>query len=104
MVRAQGLGHARSETTGPDGRNLDDLAVLVELADKCGLDGHEMARLIKTDEVKRHLWANTQELIDRGLFGAPTIFVDRTDLYFGNDQLPIVRFALLRGAPAGISA
>jgi 2-hydroxychromene-2-carboxylate isomerase len=87
-----------------DGRNLDDLAVLVELADKCGLDGHEMARLIQTDEVKRHLWANTQELIDRGGFGAPTIFVDRTDMYFGNDQLPIVRFALLRGAPAGISA
>jgi 2-hydroxychromene-2-carboxylate isomerase len=87
-----------------DSRNLDDLAVLVEVADKCALDGQEMARLIQTNEVKRHLWANTQELIDRGGFGAPTIFVGRTDMYFGNDQLPIVRFALLRDAAAGMPA
>lgn len=85
-----------------DGRNLDDLALLVEVADQCGLDGREMARLMQTDDVKRHLRANTQELIDRGGFGSPTMFVDRTDMYFGNDQLPIVRFALLRGAAAGI--
>ena len=36
----------------------------------------------------------TDELIARGGFGSPTLFVDGTDMYFGNDQLPLVEFAL----------
>ena len=28
--------------------------------------------------------------------GSPTIFVDKTDMYFGNDRLPLIREALLR--------
>ena len=27
----------------------------------------------------------------RGGFGSPTIFVDKTDMYFGNDRLPLIR-------------
>jgi hypothetical protein len=30
--------------------------------------------------------------------GSPTLFVDRTDMYFGNDQLPLVRQALLKAS------
>jgi len=86
------------------GRNLDDPAVLVDIANSCGLDGREMARQIQSDAVKRHLRANTEELIDRGGFGSPTMFADRTDMYFGNDQMPIVRFALLRSAAAHMPA
>ena len=32
----------------------------------------------------------------RGGFGSPTIFIDKTDMYFGNDRLPLVREALAR--------
>ena len=32
----------------------------------------------------------------RGGFGSPTIFLDKTDMYFGNDRLPLVRDALQR--------
>jgi 2-hydroxychromene-2-carboxylate isomerase len=32
----------------------------------------------------------------RGGFGSPTVFVDRTDMFFGNDRLPLVREALQR--------
>jgi 2-hydroxychromene-2-carboxylate isomerase len=32
----------------------------------------------------------------RGGFGSPTIFIDKTDMYFGNDRLPLVREALSR--------
>jgi 2-hydroxychromene-2-carboxylate isomerase len=45
--------------------------------------------------VKAALKANTDELIARGGFGSPTIFVG-DDLYFGNDRLPLVRAAVLR--------
>ena len=32
----------------------------------------------------------------RGGYGSPTIFVDGDDMYFGNDQLPLVEAALKR--------
>ena len=40
------------------------------------------------------LRANTDELIKRGGFGSPTIFVNGSDMYFGNDRLALVRHAL----------
>jgi 2-hydroxychromene-2-carboxylate isomerase len=46
--------------------------------------------------VKAALKANTDELMARGGFGSPTIFVGRDDMYFGNDRLPLVRAALVR--------
>ena len=46
--------------------------------------------------MKNTLKANTDELMARGGFGSPTIFVDRDDMYFGNDRLPLVRAAVLR--------
>jgi 2-hydroxychromene-2-carboxylate isomerase len=76
-------------------RNLDDPAILIDVANACGLDGEALARRSQEDEVKQRLRANTQEVIDRGGFGSPTIFVDG-DIYFGNDQLPLVRQALSR--------
>ena len=46
--------------------------------------------------VKDQLKANTDEVMARGGFGSPTIFIDKTDMYFGNDRLPLVRDALAR--------
>jgi len=48
--------------------------------------------------VKAQLKANTDELIARGGFGSPTIYVNRDDMYFGNDRLPLVAQALHRSA------
>jgi 2-hydroxychromene-2-carboxylate isomerase len=76
-------------------QNLDDPAVLAAIADACGFDGEDLARRSQTDEVKQRLRANTQEVIDRGGFGSPTIFVNG-EIFFGNDQLPLVRQALAR--------
>lgn len=78
-----------------DQRNLDDPAELVAVANACGLDGTGLAEASQTQEVKDRLRATTQEAIDRGAFGSPTIFVDRDHMYFGNDQLPLVRMRLI---------
>ncbi len=74
--------------------NLDDPDILVAVADSVGLDGKAMRAKSQTDDVKALLRANTEEVIERGGYGSPTIFVDRTKMYFGNDQLPLVEFAL----------
>lgn len=75
-------------------QNLDDPDVLVAVANSVGLDGATMRARAGTDEAKALLRANTEEVIERGGYGSPTIFVDKTRMYFGNDQLPLVEFAL----------
>lgn len=74
--------------------NLDDPDVIVAVANGVGLDGEAMRAEAQSDEVKALLRANTEEVIERGGYGSPTIFVDKTRMYFGNDQLPLVEFAL----------
>ena len=46
--------------------------------------------------IKDQLKANTDEVMARGGFGSPTIFLDKTDMYFGNDRMPLIRDALTR--------
>lgn len=70
--------------------------VLEDVARGAGLDvGHLLARSEAT-EVKGRLRANTDELIARGGFGSPTMFINTNDMYFGNDRLPLVEAALAR--------
>ena len=38
---------------------------------------------------------HTDEAIARGAFGSPTIYLDKTDMYFGNDRLPLIHAKLL---------
>lgn len=79
-----------------DAKNLDDPDVLATIAEDCGLNGSELLAKIQQQPIKDRLRANTEEAIARGAFGSPTIFIDEKSMYFGNDQLPLVRQALLR--------
>lgn len=76
--------------------NLDDPEVLVAVANGIGLDGSALRVASANDGVKARLRANTDELIARGGYGSPTLFVGGEDMYFGNDQLPLVEAALQR--------
>lgn len=64
------------------------------LCDAVGMDGAAALDAIQTDAVKARLRDNTQELIDRGGFGSPTMFVNETDMFFGNDRFELVEAAL----------
>ena len=74
-----------------DQRNLDDMAECVAVADSIGLGGAALAERAVAPEIKDRLRANTEEAIARGAYGSPTIFVAGEHMYFGNDQLPLVR-------------
>lgn len=78
------------------GENIDDPEQLVAVADNAGLDGAALRAASQTDTIKLRLRTNTDELIARGGFGSPTVFVDREQMFFGNDELPLVEFALAR--------
>jgi 2-hydroxychromene-2-carboxylate isomerase len=68
--------------------------VVAEIARISGLDPEWILARAESDEIKARLRANTDELIARGGFGSPTLFIDRSDMYFGNDRLPLVEAAL----------
>jgi 2-hydroxychromene-2-carboxylate isomerase len=75
-------------------QNLDDPDVLASVATAAGLDGAAIRAASISDETKARLRTNTDELIARGGYGSPTMFVGQSDMYFGNDQLPLVEAAL----------
>jgi 2-hydroxychromene-2-carboxylate isomerase len=70
--------------------------VLAAICRQVGVDPDALFAAIEAPAIKDRLRSNTQELIDRGGFGSPTIFVGGSDMYFGNDRLTLVRAALQR--------
>ncbi|MFN0183705.1 MAG: 2-hydroxychromene-2-carboxylate isomerase [Aquabacterium sp.] len=77
-------------------QDISQDAVLAGIATDLGLDPAALLEGIQQPTVKAELKANTDELIARGGFGSPTIYVGGDDMYFGNDRLPLVRAAVLR--------
>ncbi|MBL8382759.1 MAG: 2-hydroxychromene-2-carboxylate isomerase, partial [Burkholderiales bacterium] len=77
-------------------RDISQDAVLADLCRAVGVDPDAFAAGIARADVKDALKANTDEVVRRGGFGSPTIFVG-DDMYFGNDRLPLVRAALRAG-------
>jgi 2-hydroxychromene-2-carboxylate isomerase len=78
---------------------LEDIGqrdVLTAIARETGLDPEKLLARSEAADVKDRLRANTDELIARSGFGSPTMFVNRDDMYFGNDRLPLVEAALVR--------
>ncbi len=83
-----------------DNQDISQDAVVAQLCRQVGVDEQAVFAGIAQDAVKQQLRINTEEVMTRGGFGSPTIFVDRTDMYFGNDRLPLVRAAVLRNRQA----
>jgi 2-hydroxychromene-2-carboxylate isomerase len=75
-------------------RDISSMEVILELAAECGLDPVEHRLTIESDEIRERLKTDTQDLIDRGGFGTPTMFVNETDMYFGRDRLELVASAV----------
>ncbi len=80
-------------------RDLKDIShrdVLSEICRSVGLDPDTIFARADAPDIKDRLRLNTEEVIARGGFGSPTMFVDGDDMYFGNDRLPLVEAALKR--------
>ncbi|MCA9509836.1 MAG: 2-hydroxychromene-2-carboxylate isomerase [Myxococcota bacterium] len=92
--RVAAYSRAAFEAYWGDDRDISRDDVLADVAARAGLDPARFLARIASDDVKARLRANTDELIERGGFGTPTMFVDGTDMYFGNDRLPLVQRAL----------
>jgi 2-hydroxychromene-2-carboxylate isomerase len=79
------------------GQNIDDPQVVADIAESVGVAGEALIQRTSKQDVKDRLRANTEEAIVKGAYGSPTMIVNDGQLYFGNDQLPLVRQALIAG-------
>jgi len=70
--------------------------VLRGIVEQVGIDPHEYFDKINRQDYKDRVRANTEEVMARGGFGSPTMFVNETSMFFGNDRLVLVEEELRR--------
>lgn len=76
-----------------EGKNMGEPEVVAGLLAEKGLDADALMHLSQDPEVKAELVQNTDAAVERGAFGAPTMYMDG-QMYFGQDRLDFVEEAL----------
>jgi 2-hydroxychromene-2-carboxylate isomerase len=79
-----------------DSQDISLPDVIKSVCARAGLAGDKILERGQAPEIKDRLRANTDEVIARGGFGSPTMFVNGSDMYFGNDRMELVEAALRR--------
>ena len=65
---------------------MDDPEVYVEAMNNAGLDGAALLAGTQDPQIKAKLADNTNEAVERGVFGIPSFFVG-AEMFFGKDRL-----------------
>ena len=94
--RVSAYARAVFEAYWGDLRDISRDDVLAGILERVDLDRDAFFAEIAAAETKAKLRANTDELIARGGYGSPTMFVNGDDMYFGNDRMPLVAQRLRR--------
>jgi 2-hydroxychromene-2-carboxylate isomerase len=81
-------------------KDLSQEDVLREIVTSAGMDAENFFTQIGDDRIKKKLFETTDEVIERGGFGSPTFFLNKTDMYFGNDRLELMQAAIDRSKAA----
>ena len=79
------------------GHDISERSVVLRIAADCGLTGVDFEQRADSATAAAAIETNTHELLARGGFAAPTMFVG-SDMYVGNDRVPLVESALMRAA------
>jgi len=89
------FARAAFELYWSEDRDISEDVVFGEICTRAGVQADALTARIQVPEIKDQLRANTDELIARGGFGSPTMFVGN-DMYFGNDRIVLVEETLKR--------
>jgi 2-hydroxychromene-2-carboxylate isomerase len=76
-----------------ESKNMGETEVVTEALVAAGLDAAAIIARAQEPDVKAELISNTEAAVARGVFGAPTMFMDDA-MYFGQDRLDFVEEAL----------
>ena len=70
-------------------KNLNDIEILKTVLADNGFDQHDFIERISDQNVKEKLISNTENAVQKGIFGAPTVFVG-DEMFFGQDRLDFI--------------
>jgi 2-hydroxychromene-2-carboxylate isomerase len=79
-----------------DLKDVSKPEVIAEVCRSVDLNPDEILARATAPDIKEKQRANTDEVIARGGFGSHTMYANGSDMYFGNDRLPLVEAALMR--------
>ena len=87
------LAHAVLSAHWQEDADLADPDTLVRLAEGVGIDPEPLLNAALSAPTQAAYRVNTEEAIERSVFGSPTYFVD-DDMFYGQDRLEMVERAL----------
>ena len=90
---ADALAHAILEAHWRDDADHAEPGTLARLATAAGYDAGRLLELACDPGIQAIFRANTEEAVQRSVFGSPTYFVDG-DMFYGQDRLELVERAL----------
>ncbi|MDE0944109.1 MAG: 2-hydroxychromene-2-carboxylate isomerase [Alphaproteobacteria bacterium] len=89
------LAHHLLQAHWRDDADLADASTLHRLGEEAGYVPESLLEAATTEEVRSVYEQNTQEAIERSVFGSPTYFVDG-DMFYGQDHLEMVARAIVQ--------
>ena len=89
------LAHCFLEAHWRDDADLADSETLIRLGETSGVDPAPLLDAALSPEAQAVYASNTEEAINRSVFGSPTYFVDG-DMFYGQDHLEMLERALER--------
>jgi 2-hydroxychromene-2-carboxylate isomerase len=85
------------------GEHVSESAVVEQAAREVGLDGAALVAAASEPEAKTRLRAQTDDAIQRGVFGVPTMEIDG-EIFWGYDDLPYLELHLAGDDPLAKSS
>lgn len=82
-------------------RDVSDPAVLLSLAERCGLDAPALLDAATSDAVREEYRGNTARALAAGVFGSP-FYVFAGELFWGQDRLDMLEDAIVRSASRNV--
>jgi len=76
-----------------DMADIADSEILVEIAKQLDMDIDNFIMTIEGEQNYEAILKNTNELIDKGGYGSPTMIIE-DQMFFGNDRMNLVEFAI----------
>ena len=76
-----------------ENKNMGDVDVVGQVLVGAGFDAAEFMAMVSDDTVKEKLKSLTEDAVERGVFGAPTMFVGE-EMFFGQDRIHFVAEAV----------
>lgn len=86
---ADALSHAVLKAHWLDDANHNDPETLTVIAKSVGIDAAPLLEQAMSDDIQTIHKANTDEAMERSVFGSPTYFVNG-DMFYGQDRLELV--------------